>query len=137
MTVLDEAAGAVADAVETPKKVASHLHPGASYDLADHPRPTGLEEVWRFTPLKRLRGLLDLAPAGDGSDGHSVAHLDWQVDAPELVTVSTISTSEAIALDGPAPMDRIAASGRGQRRRSGQDRHSGRRPSSTGRCWSP
>ena len=38
---------------------ASHLHPVASYDLADHPRPTGLEEVWRFTPLKRLRGLLD------------------------------------------------------------------------------
>ena len=46
----------VAAAVET---VASHLHPVASYDLADHPRPTGLEEVWRFTPLKRLRGLLD------------------------------------------------------------------------------
>jgi Fe-S cluster assembly protein SufD len=109
VTVLDEAAVAVADAVETPNKVASHLHPGASYDLADHPRPTGLEEVWRFTPIKRLRGLLDLAPAGAGSDGHSVAHLDWQVDAPDQVTVSTISTSEAIALDGPAPMDRIAA----------------------------
>ena len=49
----------VAQAVET---VASHLHPVASYDLADHPRPTGLEEVWRFTPLKRLRGLLDAVP---------------------------------------------------------------------------
>ena len=46
----------VAAAVET---VASHLHPVRSYDLADHPEPTGLEEVWRFTPLKRLRGLLD------------------------------------------------------------------------------
>ena len=109
MTALDEAAVAVAEAVETPNTVASHLHPGASYDLADHPRPTGLEEVWRFTPLKRLRGLLDAAPAVAGSDGQSAAHLDWQVDAPDQVTISTISTSEAIALGGPAPVDRIAA----------------------------
>ena len=26
--------------------------------------PTGREEVWRFTPLKRLRGLLDGDPSG-------------------------------------------------------------------------
>ena len=109
MTVLDEAAVAVAEAVETPNTVASHLHPGASYDLADHPRPTGLEEVWRFTPLKRLRGLLDAVPAAAGSDEQSAPHLDWQVDAPDQVTISTISTSEAIALGGPAPVDRIAA----------------------------
>ena len=37
--------------------VSSHLHPEGSFDLADHPVPTGREEVWRFTPLKRLRGL--------------------------------------------------------------------------------
>ena len=37
--------------------VSSHLHPVASFDLADHPVPNGREEVWRFTPLKRLRGL--------------------------------------------------------------------------------
>jgi Fe-S cluster assembly protein SufD len=91
----------VADAVET---VASHLHPVPSYDLADHPRPNGLEEVWRFTPLKRLRGLLD-EPARDAIGGH----LDWAVDAPEGVTTSEISTDEAIALGGPAPSDRIAA----------------------------
>ena len=93
---------AVAEAVETPTKVASHLHPVASYDLADHPRPTGLEEVWRFTPLKRLRGLLD-------ADGVAGGHLDWSVDAPETVTTSRISTGQAIALGGPAPVDRIAA----------------------------
>ncbi|HSU36678.1 MAG TPA: Fe-S cluster assembly protein SufD [Propionibacteriaceae bacterium] len=89
----------VAQAVET---VASHLHPVASYDLADHPRPTGLEEVWRFTPLKRLRGLLDAVPDPGGS-------LDWKVDAPEPVTTSMITTAEAVALGGPAPVDRIAA----------------------------
>ena len=37
--------------------VDSHLHPVGSFDLADHPVPTGREEIWRFTPLKRLRGL--------------------------------------------------------------------------------
>ena len=92
----------VADALETPTKVASHLHPIASYDLADHPPPTGLEEIWRFTPLKRLRGLLDAENATGG-------HLDWKVDAPDRVTTSEITTAEAIALGGPAPVDRIAA----------------------------
>ena len=85
-----------------PRKVASHLHPVASYDLADHPRPTGLEEVWRFTPLKRLRGLLD-------ADGVPGGHLDWAVEAPEAVTTSAISTEQAIPLGGPAPVDRLAA----------------------------
>jgi len=37
--------------------VESHLHPEGSFDVADHPVPTGREEIWRFTPLKRLRGL--------------------------------------------------------------------------------
>jgi Fe-S cluster assembly protein SufD len=100
--VLDEAAVMLAEALETPTTVASHLHPMASYDLADHPRPTGLEEIWRFTPLKRLRGLLDAENATGG-------HLDWQVDAPDGVTISEITTAEAIALGGPAPVDRIAA----------------------------
>jgi len=89
----------VADAVET---VASHLHPVASYDLADHPRPTGLEEVWRFTPLKRLRGLLDADVATGG-------RLHWEVDAPAGVTISEITREQAVALGGPAPSDRIAA----------------------------
>ena len=75
----DDSVAAVSGAVET---VASHLHPVASYDLADHPRPTGREEVWRFTPLKRLRGLLDderrrrrrstsRVDAPEGVDGHA------------------------------------------------------------------
>ncbi len=89
----------VAEAVET---ISSHLHPVASYDLADHPKPTGREEVWRFTPLKRLRGLLDAQGATGGS-------LEWEVNAPDQVTTSQITTAEAVALGGPAPVDRIAA----------------------------
>jgi Fe-S cluster assembly protein SufD len=93
------AAPNVAAAVET---VASHLHPVASYDLADHPKPTGREEVWRFTPLKRLRGLLDADHVASG-------HLDWKVSGPDVVTTTEISTAAAKALNGPAPVDRIAA----------------------------
>ena len=37
--------------------VESHLHPEGSFDVDDHPVPNGREEIWRFTPLKRLRGL--------------------------------------------------------------------------------
>jgi Fe-S cluster assembly protein SufD len=94
----DDSVAAVSAAVET---VASHLHPVASYDLAAHPRPTGREEVWRFTPLKRLRGLLD--------DGAASGAVDVHVEAPQGVTVSTISPAEARGLGGTAPVDRIAA----------------------------
>ena len=45
----------MAGAVETTDTVASHLHPAGSWAVEDHPVPHGLEEVWRFTPLKRLR----------------------------------------------------------------------------------
>jgi len=40
----------------------SRLHSRASFDVADFPVPTGREEEWRFTPLRRLRGL-----HGDGT----------------------------------------------------------------------
>ena len=94
----DDSVAAVSGAIES---IASHLHPVASYDLDAHPRPTGREEVWRFTPLKRLRGLLD--------DGAASGTVDVAVEAPEGVTVSTISAADARALGGPAPVDRIAA----------------------------
>ncbi|GAE71456.1 iron-sulfur cluster assembly protein SufD [Cutibacterium acnes JCM 18916] len=32
--------------------VESHLHPTPSWEIADHPMPTGREEIWRFTPIK-------------------------------------------------------------------------------------
>ena len=94
----DDSVAAVSGAIES---IASHLHPVASYDLAAHPRPNGREEVWRFTPLKRLRGLLE--------DGAASGTVDVAVEAPDGVTVSTISAADARALGGPAPVDRIAA----------------------------
>ncbi len=88
----------VAEAVEAP---ASHLHPVASFDLADHPVPNGREEVWRFTPLRRLRGLLDGAP--------SAARLNRQDNAPAGVTRSTLDAAGVAALNVPAPVDRPSA----------------------------
>ncbi len=90
----------LANALEL-EHVESHLHPEPSFDVADHPVPTGFEEIWRFTPLKRLRGLL----AGDASS----AHLQWKDELPTGVTATTITTEEAKALGGIAPLDRLAA----------------------------
>ena len=48
-------------------KVESHLHPVGSFDVEAHEIPTGREEIWRFTPLKRLRGMhQDASLDGDG-----------------------------------------------------------------------
>ncbi|HEY9350207.1 MAG TPA: hypothetical protein VIP75_05900, partial [Acidothermales bacterium] len=34
----------------------SRLHQDGSFAIEDFPVPTGREEEWRFTPLRRLRG---------------------------------------------------------------------------------
>ena len=91
----------VSRALETSDKVASHLHPTPSYDLADHPVPTGREEIWRFTPLKRLGGILE----GEASD----AHLTWKTELPEGVTLREISAEEARGLGEMKPADRPSA----------------------------
>lgn len=89
----------VSEAVET--TIASHLHPVTSFDLADHPVPNGREEVWRFTPMRRLRGLLE-----EGSNG---ASLHREATLPSGVELKEITNAEAIALGIPAPADRPAA----------------------------
>jgi Fe-S cluster assembly protein SufD len=54
-------------AVET--AAVSRLHERQSYDPADFPVPGGREEEWRFTPLRRVRGLHTDGPLGDGKVG--------------------------------------------------------------------
>jgi Fe-S cluster assembly protein SufD len=83
--------------------VSSHLHPVGSFDLSDHPVPTGREEIWRFTPLKRLRGLHDDAPlAGEA--------IDVKVEAPGGVTTQQLPVADsARGLSGFVPTDRISA----------------------------
>lgn len=96
---------AVAGAVET-TKIASHLHAVASFDLADHPMPNGREEVWRFTPLKRLLGVLD-DPAAD--DGETTPGVTYEVTAGEDLVVGTLAQGEAPRGTALVPGDRAAA----------------------------
>jgi len=100
VTVTEKAPG-VASAVETTDRVESHLNPRPSYDLADHPMPLGREEIWRFTPLKRLRGMLD----GDPSD----TKLAWESNLPDGITLTEIDSAKAAALGELAPVDRPSA----------------------------
>ena len=83
---------AVAEALET-SRVDSHLHPEGSYDVADHVVPTGREEIWRFTPLKRLRGLHADAVLGSGATTY-----DW--NTPAGVRVERVEGTEARELRG-------------------------------------
>jgi Fe-S cluster assembly protein SufD len=84
----------------------SALHQVASADLADHPVPTGREEDWRFTPLRRLRGLLDQVEGG--------GTLVVDVDAPpavgvELLTGDAARTDARRGSTGYLPTDRPSA----------------------------
>ncbi|HSX66683.1 MAG TPA: Fe-S cluster assembly protein SufD [Nocardioides sp.] len=84
-------------------KVESHLHPEGSFDLADHTVPTGREEIWRFTPLKRLRGLHADAPLGGAS-------YTADITAPEGVVTAVVDSADAgRGASGLVPWDRIAA----------------------------
>ncbi len=102
MTLLDQAAASVADAVESSRKVGSRLHPLGSFDLGDHPVPTGREEAWRFTPLKRLRGLHDgtFVPGG----GARV-----EVEAPPAVHWELVDRDDPRLGRIYIPNDRVAA----------------------------
>ncbi|HLM07337.1 MAG TPA: Fe-S cluster assembly protein SufD [Blastococcus sp.] len=63
--------------------------------------PTGREETWRFTPMKRVRALLDGAP--------SDAHLTWTTDLPEGVELTSVEADDPLLKGLPEPADRLAA----------------------------
>ena len=91
-----------------PAQPDSHLHGSGSADLADHPVPSGREENWRFTPLRRLRGLEVDAPF-QGVIGEDT---DTVIEAPDQVQVRRITGEEAAALKGASgqfPTDRPSA----------------------------
>jgi Fe-S cluster assembly protein SufD len=91
----------IADALEV--QVDSHLHPHGSFDLADHTVPTGREEIWRFTPLKRLHGLHDEAPFADGAT-------TVKVEAADGVVVEQAAADAAVrGSSGLIPADRVSA----------------------------
>jgi len=89
---------ALGGAVETAP--VSSLHAFGSVNPDDFPVPTGREEEWRFTPLRRLRGLHQDAVLG--SEGVTVA-----VDAAPEIELSERTRPSADSSFLPA--DRISA----------------------------
>jgi Fe-S cluster assembly protein SufD len=79
----------------------SRLHALQSFDPADFPVPSGREEEWRFTPLRRVRRLHSDAPF----DGKVACEVDA---APEIAVVHS---QHRDARDGTAlvPSDRVSA----------------------------
>ncbi|WP_246210061.1 Fe-S cluster assembly protein SufD [Nocardioides piscis] len=83
----------------------SHLNPPGSFDVTDHPVPTGREEIWRFTPLKRLRGL-----HADAEFNRSAIKASW--NTPDGARVQGVTGDEARSLrgiSGLVPNTRFAA----------------------------
>jgi Fe-S cluster assembly protein SufD len=80
----------------------SRLHERQSYDPADFGVPTGREEEWRFTPLRRLRGLHQEAVA-DGKVGVVVA------DAAPGVTAELAQRGDPRLGTAFVPSDRVSA----------------------------
>src|SRR4051812_32213170 len=63
--------------------------------------PTGREEAWRFTPMKRVPPLL----GGAASD----AQLAWTTDLPEGAEMTTVEAGDPLLKGLPEPADRLAA----------------------------
>jgi Fe-S cluster assembly protein SufD len=79
-----------------------------SFEVADFPALTGLEEEWRFTPLKRLRELV----AGDGAGAARLGHDRGEV--PAGVTIRHVGRDELAGEPILVPFDRISALARGR-----------------------
>ncbi len=80
----------------------SKLDVHGSFDPNDFPKPTGREEEWRFTPLRRLRGLHDGRNIADGV-------VKVEVSAPEGVTVETVGRDDERLARSFLPTDRVSA----------------------------
>jgi Fe-S cluster assembly protein SufD len=91
---------ALQGAVESAAPV-SRLHEHQSFSLDDFPVPTGREEEWRFTPLRRLRGLHNSPVAGG----------KVTVGADAAPPVSAVHTQRGDRRLGAAfvPADRVSA----------------------------
>jgi len=80
----------------------SRLHELQSFDLADFPVPTGREEEWRFTPLRRLRGL-------HGDSALPPGKVTVETDAAPGVGVDLAERGDARLGRSFVPGDRVSA----------------------------
>ncbi len=80
----------------------SRLHEAQSFDVADFPVPTGREEEWRFTPLRRLRGLTGDAPLATGK-------VTVETDPAPGVRVESVDRQDGRLGRSFVPADRVSA----------------------------
>ena len=73
-----------------------------SFDVNAFEVPGGRDEIWRFTPLKRLRGLHDGSATANGTATIEVA-------APDDVRVDRVTRDDGRLGQAGAPADRVAA----------------------------
>ena len=81
----------------------SRLHEHRSYDPADFAVPGGREEEWRFTPLRRLRGLHTDSPPVPA------AAVTVDVDPAPEVKISTAERAGGLPGRSFIPADRVSA----------------------------
>ena len=86
------------------KPLASASERFTSYDLEAFEVPGGREENWRFTPMKRLRGLHDGSATFDGA-----ATVVVEGGAVDGISVETVGRDDARIGEGGVPADRVAA----------------------------
>ncbi|HEY7226445.1 MAG TPA: Fe-S cluster assembly protein SufD [Micromonosporaceae bacterium] len=81
-----------------------------SYDVASFPALTGREEEWRFTPLRRLRGLSTADGLGEAKRSPTYEF----GDLPSGAMVSTVDRDDPRVGSALVPFDRVSALAYGQ-----------------------
>ncbi|WP_328396917.1 Fe-S cluster assembly protein SufD [Nocardia sp. NBC_00416] len=92
----------VAEAAEARTPAINKGEVFTSFDVNAFEIPSGKDEAWRFTPLRRLRGLHNGTAIRDGQAG-------VEVDSVAGVTVETVDRDDARLGAGGTPSDRVAA----------------------------
>ncbi|WP_373876649.1 Fe-S cluster assembly protein SufD [Lolliginicoccus levis] len=102
-------AAGVRDAIAGENREAAPLTPAvnkgelfASFDVNAFEIPSGRDEIWRFTPMRRLRGLHNRTDAADGRVGIDVTGV-------EGITVETVGRDDQRLGEAGTPADRVAA----------------------------
>ena len=102
--------GGLGESKKLTSSVGSRANRHTGFDVAEFGEPTGSEEEWRFTPLKKLSGVLSDAPTqGAGTDQEPVA---YQVsEGLAGVEVSSLADGQGPRGTVLQPADRAAAVG--------------------------
>ncbi|GAB2515528.1 Fe-S cluster assembly protein SufD [Nocardia heshunensis] len=92
----------VAEAAEARTPALNKGEVFASFDVNAFEIPSGRDEVWRFTPMRRLNGLHDGTAVRDGQ-------ATVEVTAPAGVTAETVERTDSRLGEGGTPTDRVSA----------------------------